>query len=434
MSRKELLAPPAGSGAASSASPCTTGRQAPDVDELRAAYDLVVAADGAQLRRSAAAVRRRVRALAWTGGTTSTCGSAPTWSSRRSSSSSSRREWGTMQIHGYPYSDAGLDLHRRDARGRVATRPASTPPRTPSSRPGASDEQRRRADRARSSPTSSAATSCSPTTPSGSTSPPSATSAGTTATWCCSATPRTPRTSRSARAPSWRWRTRSRSPPACTSTRTSRPALAAYEAERKPGRRVDPARGAGLARVVREHRHVRRPGAGPVLLQPADPLPPDHLREPAGPRRRRSPPGWRPRSPAARGLTTVGAGDVPAVPDRRAGAEEPGHRLADGHVLRRRRRARRLPPRPPRLEGARRRRPGHDRDGLRLAGGADHARLHRACGTTSSATPGADHRRSCTRASTAQDRPAARPLRPQGLDPADVGRHGRAARRTATGR
>ncbi len=67
------------------------------------------------------------------------------------------------------------------------------------------------------------------------------------------------------------------------------------------GRRVDPARGAGLAGVVREHRHVRRPGPGHVLLQPAHPLPPDHLREPQGPRRRvRRPDGGR-SSPAPRG-------------------------------------------------------------------------------------------------------------------------------------
>ena len=42
------------------------------------------------------------------------------------------------------------------------------------------------------------------------------------------------------------------------------------------GGRVDPAGRPGLAGVVREHRHVRRPGAGPVRLQPAHPLAPDH--------------------------------------------------------------------------------------------------------------------------------------------------------------
>ncbi len=55
-----------------------------------------------------------------------------------------------------------------------------------------------------------------------------------TATSCCSATRRTPRTSRSARAPSSRWRTRSRSPRASMSTRPCSTALAAYEAERAP--------------------------------------------------------------------------------------------------------------------------------------------------------------------------------------------------------
>ena len=61
-----------------------------------------------------------------------------------------------------------------------------------------------------------------------------------------------------------------------------------------------------------------------------------------------------------------------------------------------RRRARRVPPGPPRLQGPRRRRPGDDRDGLRLARGPDHARAARACGTTSSATPGRGSPTSCT--------------------------------------
>ena len=47
----------------------------------------------------------------------------------------------------------------------------------------------------------------------------SATSAGATGTWCCSATPPTPPTSPSAPARSSPWRTRSPSPPACTSSR-----------------------------------------------------------------------------------------------------------------------------------------------------------------------------------------------------------------------
>ena len=65
-------------------------------------------------------------------------------------------------------------------------------------------------------------------------SPPCGARPGGTGTWCCSATRRTPRTSPSARAPSWPWRTRWPWPPACTSSVRSRPALAAYEAERRP--------------------------------------------------------------------------------------------------------------------------------------------------------------------------------------------------------
>ena len=60
------------------------------------------------------------------------------------------------------------------------------------------------------------------------------------------------------------------------------------------GRRVDPARRAGVPGVVREHRHVRRPGPGAVRLQPDHAVAPDHLREPQGPRPRvRRPDGVR---------------------------------------------------------------------------------------------------------------------------------------------
>ena len=129
-------------------------------------------------------------------------------------------------------------------------------------------------------------------------------------------------------------------------------ALARVRGRAAAGRRVHPARGAGVAGVVREHRHVRAPGADAVLLQPADPLAADHLRRTCAPATRSSPTAWTPRSPRRRARTTRGPGDVPAVPARRARAEEPGHRLADGHVLRGRRHAGRLPPRAPRLEGA----------------------------------------------------------------------------------
>ena len=50
------------------------------------------------------------------------------------------------------------------------------------------------------------------------------------------------------------------------------------------GRAVHPARSAGQPRVVREHRPLRRPGAGAVRVQHRHPEPPDHLRQPAAAR------------------------------------------------------------------------------------------------------------------------------------------------------
>ena len=126
------------------------------------------------------------------------------------------------------------------------------------------------------------------------------------------------------------------------------------------------------------------------------------------------------------------SGHVPADPHRRAGAEEPGHRLPDGHVLGRRRHGERVPPRPSRLEGARRCRPGDDRDDLRVAGRADHPRLHGAVERRAGSGVPAHHRVR-PRPLRRQDRRPARPLGQEGLDPADVGGHGRAARRRQLG-
>ena len=65
-----------------------------------------------------------------------------------------------------------------------------------------------------------------------------------------------------------------------------------------------------------------------------------------------------------------GPSDVPALPPRPARAAQPDRGLTHGHVRRQgRRHAHRLPLRPPRRQGARRRRAGHDRDGLRLPQG-----------------------------------------------------------------
>ena len=91
------------------------------------------------------------------------------------------------------------------------------------------------------------------------------------------------------------------------------------------------------------------------------------------------------------------------------------------------RHAGRLPSRAPGLALARRRRPCVHRDDLRLRRGPDHARMRRA-------VPGRAHRgvaadrRLRPRPRRLRDRGADRALRPQGLDEADVGGDGRAAR------
>ena len=111
------------------------------------------------------------------------------------------------------------------------------------------------------------------------------------------------------------------------------------------GGAVHPARGAGQPGVVREPRAVRAPGAAAVRLQPADPQPPGDPRQPAaagpgvrGRRGRLVRPG---RGRACRQSTgDRRPADVPAAAAARAGAGQPGGRLADGHVLRGGRRTR----------------------------------------------------------------------------------------------
>ena len=93
-----------------------------------------------------------------------------------------------------------LDLHRRGEGGDLAGERSRR--RTTSGQPSRTWSG--------SSAMSCGATRSWPTAPSGGGSPPSGTPVGTRATWSCWATPPTRRTSRWARAPSWRWRTRSR--------------------------------------------------------------------------------------------------------------------------------------------------------------------------------------------------------------------------------
>ena len=169
-----------------------------------------------------------------------------------------------------------------------------------------------------------------------------------------------------------------------------------------------------------------------------DPQPPGHLRQPAAARPRVRRAGRRvvrrPSSGAARR-----PGDVrPPMfqPFRLRGLELRNRVVVSPMDMysRDRRHARRLPPRPPRRQGARRRRPGDDRDGLRLARGPDHARAAPACTPTSRRPAGGGSSTSCTPSPAPKIGAAARPLRPQGLDQADVGGHGRAAAGRATGR
>ena len=330
MSRKELLRILQRAGAPTSASPSTTAREAPDPDELRASHDLVVAADGLNSADPGAATPT-CSGRRWTAGTTSTSGSAPTWSSRRSSSSSSRRSGAPcrstatptptpgstfiVEMHEDVWRRAGFDAHR----GTRPSRPAP-PTSTPSS------------GSARSSPTSCRGTRSSPTTPSGSASPPSATSAGTTATSCCSGDAAhtahfsigsgTKLAMEDALALA-----------ACLHEQpTVEAALEAYEAERRPvvestqraaqaslewfeniGMYADQEPAQFVFNLLTRSRRITFEN-----LRDRDP----EFAEPDG-GGVRPPPGRR------RGR----AGDVPAGPDRRAGAEEPGHRLPDGHVL-----------------------------------------------------------------------------------------------------
>ena len=346
-----------------------------------------------------------------------------------------------MQVHGYPYDAGGSHVHRRDDTRRSGARPASTrhAEHRRSSPPGDSDEyaiERMRGDLRR---RCSTATSVHwPTTPGGSTSRPCATSAGTTRTSCCSATPRTPPTSPSARAPSSRWRTPSRSPPACTSTRRSTAALAAYEAERKPVVvSTQRAAQASLEWFENLGQYVDQDPAqfafNLLTRRGGSPTRTSQLRDPefvaasttGSPAARRRHQASRPTA-APPMFQPFRLGDLEL--DNRIVVSPMDMYSAD------RRDAERLPPRPPRRQGARRRRAGDDRDGLRLAEPAGSRRAAPASGTTSSATAWRPIVEFVHAESTGEDRHPDRPLRPQGLDAADVGGHGRARCRQATGR
>ena len=119
------------------------------------------------------------------------------------------------------------------------------------------------------------------------------------------------------------------------------------------------------------------------------------------------------------------AADVLPVSASRPGARQPGGRLADGHVRGAGRLGRRLPPCPSRQPGHRRRRPGDDRDGVRLCRGPDHARLRRPLPRRSHPRLAAHRRvRPCPRPRS--DRLPDRPQRSQGRHEAAVGGRPRA--------
>ena len=349
-----------------------------------------------QLRRPHA-VRRRVRADAWTAGTTSTSGSAPTWCSRRSSSSSSRRSGAPCRSTATPTPTPAPRSSSRCTRTSGAA-PGLDRTEDDVFPPGVSDEyavERISGDLRRGA---RRATGSSPTTPSGSTSTRSATSAGTTATWCSSATPPTPRTSPSAPGTKLAMEDALALAACLHEQPTVEAALEAYQDGAQAGRRVDPARRPGVARVVREHRHVRRPGPRAVRLQPDHPVAPHHLREPQGARPRlRGPDGGRVRPPARaadrgrrRRCSSRSRSAALRLKNRVILSPMDMYVAEDGVPGR-------LPPRAPGLQGPRRRRAGDDRDDLRVAGGPDHARLPGPVERRAARRAGSGSSTSCTR-------------------------------------
>ena len=229
------------------------------------------------------------------------------------------------------------------------------------------------------------------------------TSAGFTTTSSSSATPRTRRISPSARAPSSRWRTRSRS-----RAHVSAPDIAT-RARELSGRAHDrsaaaPERRAQLDGVVRERQALHPPRARAVRLQPAHAKPAREPRESSAARfdlrrRRRAmvrEPGIASRSPMA--PATTRPPPPMFTPFRLRGMTLDNRVIVSPMDMysRQRRHAERFPSRPPRRARARRRRARHDRDGLRLARGAHHARVHRACTPTSISRRGGASSTSCT--------------------------------------
>ncbi len=367
---------------------------------------------------------------------------------------------GVMQLHGYPYGAHASTRHRRDARGRVAARVRPTSP-PPDLAPG---RERREVDRAWSRELFADLLD-------------GHRLLANNSRWIAFPTVRNDdlaarqrraaRRRRAHRALLDRLGHQARHGGRAGAGRV--PARAARRGRgagrlrgRAPaGRALHPARRAGQPGVVREHRPLRPPGPAAVRVQHHHPQPPGHPRQPAAARpgvRRRAPTRWF-AGGAGRRRRRCSSRSGSAAWSCATGSSSPPmdmYRARDGVPER-------LPPRPPGRQGARRRRAGDDRDGLRLAGGPDHARLHRAVhrraggglgagrrlrarrdarrrSASSSATPAARARpSSCGRASTsrcptATGRSSGRrrcPTRPANPVPARAHR-GRPRRRSAS--
>ncbi len=233
-----------------------------DLARLRRDADLVVAADGVNSR--CARARRRASRPTSTRAPTASSGSARPSRSAPSPSTSSRPTAGLFRVHAYRYAPEHSTFIVE------CTEETFAPHRPRRDRRGRHDRLLRAAlrRRARRAPAAHEPLA------SGAASPPCAATAGATRTWCCSATRRTPRTSRSARAPSSRWRTRSRWRAALDQAPRPSPRRSP-PTRRRTGPAVESAaaRGAGEPRVVRGHRALlRQARAAAVRLQPADAL------------------------------------------------------------------------------------------------------------------------------------------------------------------
>ena len=370
---------------------------APDVDELAADHDLVVACDGAQLRPSASGTRR-CSGPTWRRGAAGTCGSAPSKVFDAFTFHVRETPHGVMQIHGYPY-DATGSTFIVEMPTRCGTGPAST--HWPTASSGRASPTRSRSRRSAScSPTCSTATTC----------------MANNSRWLSFATVRNrtlaPRQRRAAgrrrahralldrlghqagdggragagRLPARAARrrrgaggVRGRAPARRASRRSAR-RRRAWSGSRTSGSTSTRIRVQFAFNIMTRSRRVTYDN-----LRVRDPEFVDARRHVV---RRHEARGTARRGPAA---------DVPAVPAARAGAGQPGRGLGDGHVRRAGRGARRLPPRPPRRQGARRRRPGDDRDGLRVRHRADHPGLRGSLDRRAGAPPGGASPSSCTR-------------------------------------